>query len=187
MLSNEQKQKALRLYKNKSLTIKEIANLCDMSEQWLCFIVKQAIKDGTLKPRDATRSLVFHQKRFTNEQLKQVAIDYYENGLTQEQIKAKWNIHPMQIQRMRQVYGEQYGGKVRGGEFRVKAVQQFDKQGNLIAEYENGHQASAETGICYANINQCCNGKYKSAGGFVWKFKESAKTSPTTHESNSVE
>lgn len=172
MLSTEQKQKALRLYKNKNLTIKEIANLCDMSEQWLCFIVKQAIKDGTLKPRDATRSQVFHQKRFTNEQLKQVAIDYYENGLTQVQIKAKWNIHPMQIQRMRKVYGEQYGGKVVGGEFRVKAVQQFDKDGNLIADYANGHQASVVTGICYGNINKCCCGNLKTAGGFVWKFKE---------------
>lgn len=187
MLSNEQKQKALRLYKNKSLTIKEIANLCDMSDGWLSALVRQEIKDGTLKPRDATRSLAFHQKRFTNEQLKQVAIDYYENGLTQVQIKAKWNIHPMQIQRMRKVYGEQYGGKVKGGEFRVKAVQQFDKVGNLVAEYANGHQASTETGICYGSINKCCCGNLKTAGGFVWKFKESAKTSPTTHESNSVE
>ena len=89
MLSTEQKQKALRLYKNKSLTIKEIANLCDMSDVWLYALAQQAIKDGTLKPRDATRSQVFHQKRFTNEQLKQVAIDYYENGLTQVQIKTK--------------------------------------------------------------------------------------------------
>lgn len=171
MLSTEQKQKALRLYKNKSLTIKEIANLCDMSDGWLYTLAQQAIKDGTLKPRDATRSQVFHQKRFTNEQLKQVAIDYYENGLTQEQIKTKWNIHPMQIQRMRKVYGGQYRKKVKGGLSRVKAVQQFDKDGNFIADYANGHQASTETGICYGSINKCCCGNLKTAGGFVWKFK----------------
>ena len=187
MLSTEQKQKALRLYRNKTLTIKEVANLCDMSEQWLCRLVAQAIKDGTLKPRDATRSQVHHEKKFTNEQLEPIAVDYYENKLNVAELKEKYGIHPMQIQRMRNLYGCQYGGKVRGGEFRVKPVQQFDKQGNLIAEYANGHQASEETGVCYININYCCNGKRKSAGGFVWKFKESAKTSPITHESNSAD
>jgi hypothetical protein len=39
-------------------------------------------------------------------------------------------------------------------------------------EWESGKQASKELNIPQPNINANCNNKVKSAGGFIWKFKE---------------
>ena len=48
-------------------------------------------------------------------------------------------------------------------------VQQYDLSGNLIAEYDSGHDAGRCTGISRQHINDVCAGKRKTAGGFVWK------------------
>lgn len=55
----------------------------------------------------------------------------------------------------------------------IKLVLQFTKQGEFVAEYPSAHEASRKTKIAQSNISQCCLGKrYKSCGGFVWRFKE---------------
>lgn len=51
-----------------------------------------------------------------------------------------------------------------------KRVQQFDKSGKLIAEYENTVAASGVTGILRTAINNALNMRAKTAGGFVWKY-----------------
>lgn len=52
-----------------------------------------------------------------------------------------------------------------------KHVLKFTKSGNFIAEYPSINEAQRQTGIVRHNIRKCCNGKRKSAGGFVWKWK----------------
>lgn len=51
-----------------------------------------------------------------------------------------------------------------------KPVLQYSKDGEFIAEYESVSDASRQTGIVIPNISACCNGKLKSAGGYVWRF-----------------
>lgn len=51
-----------------------------------------------------------------------------------------------------------------------KKVYQYDKQGVLIATYPSTREAYRQTGIYHNNISNCCNGKLKSAGGYVWKY-----------------
>ncbi len=46
-------------------------------------------------------------------------------------------------------------------------VWQFDKAHNLIATYPSIYAAEKKTGI--KNIWMCCTGKYKVAGGYIWK------------------
>lgn len=53
-----------------------------------------------------------------------------------------------------------------------KAVLQFDKNFNLIAEYKSMLEASRATGIDHGTIGLVANGKRKSAGGFIWKYKQ---------------
>lgn len=53
-----------------------------------------------------------------------------------------------------------------------KPVFQFAKNGELVAEYFGAREASRRTGIMPSSIIECCNGKRKSAGGFVWKYKK---------------
>ena len=51
-------------------------------------------------------------------------------------------------------------------------VIQFSKDGELIAEYPSTWEAERQTGCCQSNICKCCKGKYKSCGGFIWRYKE---------------
>ena len=54
----------------------------------------------------------------------------------------------------------------------VNGILQFSKDGELIAEYSSIHEAERNTGCNNCNICKCCKGKYKSAGGFIWKYKK---------------
>lgn len=53
-----------------------------------------------------------------------------------------------------------------------KQVVQYDKDGNVVSEYFGAREAARCTGITPSSIIECCNGKRKSAGGFIWKYKE---------------
>ena len=53
-----------------------------------------------------------------------------------------------------------------------KAVIQLSKDGELIAEYPSTREAERQTGCCHGNICNCCKGKYKSCGGYIWKYKK---------------
>ena len=48
---------------------------------------------------------------------------------------------------------------------------QLTLDGDFIAEYENATTASKKIGINSGSIWFCLNGKHKSAGGFIWKYK----------------
>lgn len=52
-----------------------------------------------------------------------------------------------------------------------KAVLQFTKDGQFIAEYPSISEASRQTGIPASNISYCCSGKNRTTGGSIWKKK----------------
>ena len=54
----------------------------------------------------------------------------------------------------------------------AKRVAQYDKKGNLIKIWDYAKKASEELGIHNQSISACCKGKYKSAGGFIWRYAE---------------
>ena len=51
-------------------------------------------------------------------------------------------------------------------------VLQYSKSGEFIAEYPSIKEAEKQTGCNQASICNCCKGNRKSAGGFIWKYKE---------------
>ena len=53
-----------------------------------------------------------------------------------------------------------------------KPVLQFSKTGEFIAEYPSTREAERQTGCYQSNICACCKGKYKSTGGYIWRYKE---------------
>lgn len=77
--------------------------------------------------------------------------------------------------------GNKYGplGIVRSEETRKKVseakgvfgILQYSKDGTFIAEYPSTKEAERQTGVYHGNICNCCKGKYKTAGGFVWQYK----------------
>ena len=52
----------------------------------------------------------------------------------------------------------------------AKKILQFTKSGEFIREWPSMREAERELGIARSNICSCCNGKLKSAGGYVWKY-----------------
>lgn len=52
-----------------------------------------------------------------------------------------------------------------------KAIVQYDLNMNFIKEWECVKYASKELNIDHSCIIKCCKGKYKTIGGFKWKYK----------------
>lgn len=63
-------------------------------------------------------------------------------------------------------------GKKLGGKTKSKPVLQFTLDGEFIKTYPSAKEAERQTGINRTSISYCCNGKLKTAGGFIWKFAE---------------
>lgn len=53
-------------------------------------------------------------------------------------------------------------------------VLQYDKGNSFIKEWSSFAEIQRELNISGSNACQCAKGKVKSAGGFIWKYKEVA-------------
>lgn len=51
-----------------------------------------------------------------------------------------------------------------------KKVSKYDLNGNFIESFYSIAEAYRKTGIYHSNISDCCNGKRKSAGKYIWKY-----------------
>lgn len=63
-----------------------------------------------------------------------------------------------------------YGKRGKDNRF-SKPILQYNKNGELMKEYENAEEAYRITGIASSHIRECCNGLRKTSGGYCWKFK----------------
>ena len=59
---------------------------------------------------------------------------------------------------------------VKGGKKNSIPILQFSKDGELMKEWPSAHEAQRQLGIAQQNICHCLKGRYKSAGGFVWRY-----------------
>lgn len=53
-----------------------------------------------------------------------------------------------------------------------KPVLQYTDCMKLVRQWGSATDAARELGISKCHISSCCNGKRKSAGGYIWKLKE---------------
>lgn len=53
-----------------------------------------------------------------------------------------------------------------------RAVLQYDLNENFIKEFNSLQEASESCRTTASAIGCCCRGKYKSAGGYIWKYKD---------------
>ena len=56
-----------------------------------------------------------------------------------------------------------------------KKVYQLDKDENIIQLFDSIAIAEQMTGTDHSSISKCCNGKMKSAGGFLWRYESDCK------------
>lgn len=55
---------------------------------------------------------------------------------------------------------------------RQRPVCKCDYCGNFLEEYPSIRKASDVHGIPFSNIQAVCSGKRKTAGGYIWRYKE---------------
>lgn len=60
--------------------------------------------------------------------------------------------------------------KMRNSAKNVPVIQE-DKDGTILNEWCSISEAGRGTGVPYNNISKCCCGERKSAGGYVWRYK----------------
>ena len=53
-----------------------------------------------------------------------------------------------------------------------KPILQYSKSGDFIREWKSAAEVERVLGINNSDIIQCCKGRRKSSGGFIWKYKE---------------
>ena len=53
-----------------------------------------------------------------------------------------------------------------------KSVCQYDKNNNLVKKFESLSEANRITGINLTCICECCKGRQKTAGGYIWKYED---------------
>lgn len=51
-----------------------------------------------------------------------------------------------------------------------KQVGQYDLKGNLIRTWKSTKEIERQTGFYQGYISECCNGKYKTAYNYCWKY-----------------
>ena len=53
-----------------------------------------------------------------------------------------------------------------------RKILQYSKSEEFIREWPSSHEVERVLKIAQTNITQCCKGKRKSAGSFIWRYKE---------------
>lgn len=56
--------------------------------------------------------------------------------------------------------------------YNVRKVNQYTLDGKYICTYESLTEASQKTGINVGSIGRCARGKYRQAGGYIWKYTD---------------
>lgn len=51
-----------------------------------------------------------------------------------------------------------------------KPIIQFSKDGEFIRKWNSAMDVQRELGIYQTNISKCCKGKYKTVGGYIWRY-----------------
>lgn len=67
---------------------------------------------------------------------------------------------------------------------RLHPVVQYDLNANIINEFPSINEAWRETGISAQHIGKCCKGERKSAGDYLWRYKDDSRKITPYHSRN---
>lgn len=102
-----------------------------------------------------------------------VAQAFIENPLNLPQVNHRdenpQNNHKSNLEFCDARYNNSYGTRIK----RIsKKVSQYSLNGELIREFPSASEVERQLGFSKGNISSCCNGRYKSAYGYVWSYIE---------------
>ena len=80
-------------------------------------------------------------------------------------------LHREQMKKCQKIGGGSEAAKEATKEKRSIPIIQFTKSGEFMKEWPSAYEAERQLGIHQQSICACLKGRYKSAGGFVWRYK----------------
>lgn len=107
---------------------------------------------------------------FTKKQLKEMNL-YFKRPASELVFVTRsmhWKLHRELCEKRGKISGKKTGAI--NGKKRSLPILQFSKDGTLIKEWPSASEAGRQLGICQSNICYCLNGRYKSAGGYIWRY-----------------
>ena len=110
---------------------------------------------------------------FTRKQL--IEMNLYFKRPASELVFVTRSMHKkIHIEQMRKCWknGGKIGGKIGGKKSSIPIIQ-CTKSGEFVKEWPSLSEAYRQLGIAQSNICHCLKGRKKSAGGFIWKYKDS--------------
>lgn len=133
---------------------------CTVCDEWLLLsnFVRDIIKiDG------------YDYEKFINNELS-LDKDIKSNGINKEYSLKNCKFVSISDNSKQAIKEKGYFGISGENHFNAKKVAQYDKQGNLIKIWDCIAQASKEFNVTSSAIINCCKGKSKTSGGFIWKY-----------------
>jgi hypothetical protein len=65
--------------------------------------------------------------------------------------------------------------RIKAARNKRKPIIQYSKDGTFIREWSHAREASEALGLSKRAIYECCVGRSKTSGGYIWKRKENMK------------
>ena len=98
--------------------------------------------------------------------------DGYKHGLVvNHKNEIKTDCRALNLEWCTEQYNHLYGtARERTAKANWKGVAQYDSNGNLIATYKSGKEASEKTGFPRPSISDWCRGAHPCKAGYIWKF-----------------
>ena len=111
-----------------------------------------------------------HRKKISESKTGKHFSEEHRKKISESKIGEK---HPMFGKHFSEEHKKRMSASMTGNHNRPQTpVLQYSKSGEFIAEYPSIKEAEKQTGCHQSQICECCKGKRKSAGGFIWRYKE---------------
>lgn len=107
---------------------------------------------------------------FTKKQLKEMNL-YFKRPASELVFVTRsmhWKLHRELCEKRGKISGKKTGAI--NGKKRSLPILQFSKDGTLIKEWPSASEACRQLRISRPSICYCLNGRYKSAGGYIWRY-----------------
>ena len=153
----------------------------EYSAKWYCSEDIALIENYHQAIADEKKMWDIHHRRecdengrtlFTKKQLKEMGL-YFKRPASELIFVTRSmhkKLHREQMRNSGKIGGGSESAKEAAKEKCSKPILQFSKSGEFIKEWPSAHEAERKLGIPQSHICHCLKGRYKSAGGFVWRY-----------------
>lgn len=133
------------------------------------------LKVGEKSSRYGKKNTTEHNRQLREINLGKTLLDETKEKLRKANLgrkKSKESIEKTTRANIGRKYSEETNKKIRENQPHALKVSQLTKNGEFVTNYPSAIEAYRVTGVNNTSIANCCKGRCKSAGGYIWKFSK---------------